>query len=540
MTDHFANFAVSQVASPALTTTSNSLTLSPGTGAKFPNAPFSVLLGDPTATYEIVQCTAISGDTLTITRHQEGTVAGNWGIGASVAQVVTAGNLTNIWSELDHRGVFNAKDYGAVGDGATDDTSAINATISACVAAGGGVVDLPPGIFATSGPIIISGDLVELRGAGAVAGNTNAARLGATIIQPMSGATYDAIRTPLPPTIGTAGYVVYGAHVRDLTIDCTHMTGTVSGQGNGLHFYGVRYGLVENVNVFHSPNWAFLFDGDSTNYAYNSSMFNCTAGQCAAGVRWSNSEQGVAINCIFEGANTACAAPQPYGSASPTTYAALIYCNTGWCRIISCNIGTSGSYTGEALLVDNGETCMIANNVFDAIHGVAIKLSAGGHTVVGNAIRGPGTTTAGPAISVGSSNNTIIGNVVQVVGAHMTYSVQEFSAQTNNVISGNVLVAGTSGVVAPNTGSTGLRIQNNSGYNPVGHSVAQPAIPASTTAQTNQSGVDCMVYVSGGTVSAIAVNGTTTGLTSGAFRVPSGATITLTYSSAPTWQWFGE
>jgi hypothetical protein len=46
-----------------------------------------------------------------------------------------------------------------------------------------------------------------------------------------------------------------------------------------------------------------------------------------------------------------------------------------------------------------------------------------------------------------------------------------------------------------------------------------------------------MVYVSGGTVSAIAVDGTTTGLTSGAFLVRPMGTITLTYSVAPTWVW---
>lgn len=47
-----------------------------------------------------------------------------------------------------------------------------------------------------------------------------------------------------------------------------------------------------------------------------------------------------------------------------------------------------------------------------------------------------------------------------------------------------------------------------------------------------------MVNVSGGTVTAIAVDGTVlTGVTSGVIMVPSGKTITLTYSSAPSWQW---
>lgn len=70
--------------------------------------------------------------------------------------------------------------------------------------------------------------------------------------------------------------------------------------------------------------------------------------------------------------------------------------------------------------------------------------------------------------------------------------------------------------------------------------MASPAVPASGTAQTNTSGTDCTVYVTGGTVTAVAVNGIATGLTAGAFRVPAGQTITLTYTAAPTWVWVGD
>lgn len=42
---------------------------------------------------------------------------------------------------------FNVKDYGAKGDGTTNDTAAIQAAIMACIAAGGGIVYFPPGIY---------------------------------------------------------------------------------------------------------------------------------------------------------------------------------------------------------------------------------------------------------------------------------------------------------------------------------------------------------------------------------------------------------
>lgn len=67
-----------------------------------------------------------------------------------------------------------------------------------------------------------------------------------------------------------------------------------------------------------------------------------------------------------------------------------------------------------------------------------------------------------------------------------------------------------------------------------------PTVPASGTALTNPFPFDTTVYVSGGTVSEIAIGGTSTGLTSGAFDVPAGQSITLTYSVAPTWVWVGN
>lgn len=73
-------------------------------------------------------------------------------------------------------------------------------------------------------------------------------------------------------------------------------------------------------------------------------------------------------------------------------------------------------------------------------------------------------------------------------------------------------------------------------YQGPGH-VASPAVPASTTALVNPLWRDAAVTVSGGTVTVIAVDGTATGITSGTVIVPSGKTITLTYSAAPSWNW---
>jgi hypothetical protein len=72
-----------------------------------------------------------------------------------------------------------------------------------------------------------------------------------------------------------------------------------------------------------------------------------------------------------------------------------------------------------------------------------------------------------------------------------------------------------------------------------GHWSGAPAVPASGSPRINTAYRDAMVNVHGGTVSAVSVDGTVlTGITSGIVMVPSGHTITLTYSAAPAWDWW--
>jgi len=66
-----------------------------------------------------------------------------------------------------------------------------------------------------------------------------------------------------------------------------------------------------------------------------------------------------------------------------------------------------------------------------------------------------------------------------------------------------------------------------------------PAVPASTVAATNNTGVPCLVQISGGTVSVVSVGGVALSVLSACVFVPAGGTIALTYAVAPTWVWYG-
>ena len=62
--------------------------------------------------------------------------------------------------------VVSVKDFGAVGDGVTDDTVAIQNAINAVGLAGGGTVFLPAGVYLTSNTLTISDSGIGLMGAG--------------------------------------------------------------------------------------------------------------------------------------------------------------------------------------------------------------------------------------------------------------------------------------------------------------------------------------------------------------------------------------
>ena len=67
--------------------------------------------------------------------------------------------------------------------------------------------------------------------------------------------------------------------------------------------------------------------------------------------------------------------------------------------------------------------------------------------------------------------------------------------------------------------------------------VNAPAVPGNGVAATNTTGSIVQVVISGGTLTAVVVNGVTVGTVAGTYLVPIGGTISITYSVAPTWTW---
>ena len=153
-------------------------------------------------------------------------------------------------------GIYNITDYGAIGDGMTTNTAAIQATIDAASGKGGGTVEVPPGIF-LSGPIHLA-DQINLHLAG-----------GATLrMLPLD--KYPGGTTDPENFIGGVG-------LRDVVISGS---GMIDGQGIPWWPYARMRGarrprmialsscdrvLIEQVTLTNSPMFHIAISGKSSN-----------------------------------------------------------------------------------------------------------------------------------------------------------------------------------------------------------------------------------------------------------------------------------
>ncbi|MEU3458843.1 glycosyl hydrolase family 28 protein [Streptomyces sp. NPDC006733] len=135
---------------------------------------------------------------------------------------VSAAQRTNTGNDPGVPAIFNVRDFGAVGDGSTNDTAAINKAITAANSAGGGTVQFPSGSYKSKNSIHMKSNVTILLDSGSA-------------IQGSSADTYDAAESnPYD------AYQDYGhSHFRDAMIWGDGLTniafvgsGTIDGGGN--------------------------------------------------------------------------------------------------------------------------------------------------------------------------------------------------------------------------------------------------------------------------------------------------------------------
>jgi hypothetical protein len=190
----FANQPTTTVASGGTTAPSSGTvqTWTVASSSEFPAASssatpptqFHVCDTAPAAVSEIIAVTNVSGTSWTVTRGAEGTTPVAHLSGFTVQQTVTAGALGQFLQSpgavvLDEGGaVFNVKAaaYGATGNGATNDATAVQAAVTAAINAGGGVVWFPVGTFLINSTIqVYSANNVKFDGPGTLSNGVSSA-----------------------------------------------------------------------------------------------------------------------------------------------------------------------------------------------------------------------------------------------------------------------------------------------------------------------------------------------------------------------------
>jgi hypothetical protein len=131
--------------------------------------------------------------------------------------------------------------------------------------------------------------------------------------------------------------------------------------------------------------------------------------------------------------------------------------------------------------------------------------------------------------------------VTSLVGV-VTTAIQN---QACNLSLGTVPSAGTAaaaGIGGPNSIqnlAAGTVVAAPSSVGSPGAALTAPSVPGSTTPIVNPYHGTVTVTVTGGTVTAVFVNGNQVGSGDGAYDVPQHGSISVTYSVAPTWTWTG-
>lgn len=176
------------------------------------------------------------------------------------------GRLKNLW--------FNVKDYGAVGNGSTDDTAEIQAAIDAAEAAvattGGATVFFPQGAYLVSSTLTVQSSNVNIMGLGA-AGDSNLPGSGngcGSMLTPSSSFADDTYVLDISSTSLTtplSGNQIKNIRIAEIaTLPTPDYYGGTPQQGvHGLRF-GAYRGIVEDVYIDNMTGDGITYQGKTS------------------------------------------------------------------------------------------------------------------------------------------------------------------------------------------------------------------------------------------------------------------------------------
>lgn len=482
-TEVFTNYAQTTAAGSSGTTapaTGTTETWTVASSASFPAASTvsgaTFHIADPSLPGEVIQVTNVSGTTWTVIRGAESTTPVAHATGATFKQVVTAGVL----STFRDTSWANILSFGADPTGTNDSTSAINAALNSLPISGspgvGGVVYFPAGTYKTTTTITCNAVApVYFMGDGPQVTRINYYGTGDCI----------SMYNNYTPAGGPASILVWGGGVEGMTIDGTNATGTTMA---GLHIGDMKYAAVRRVHIqnFSASGGVGLWQ-DNRMFWTEDCLFEVHVIGCPTAVLIDTHSTHTAHDNNVYDIGTSLANGNVNGvvlSGNSNCYHCRFHIHGGG---QSSSTGTAGYW-----LLLGGD----ATNCFMNLCELYMQMESDGG----------GTVSQGLIKTVGTSSITAHGLLSYQNGANVTAS--SINAQFK--------------FTGPIFGDNSLN-----------------ALTASTTfnAATPMNKPPQLMIVTGGTVSAIKINGITTGLTSGCFFIPSGTTYEIDCTVNPTVTW---
>lgn len=335
---------------------------------------------------------------------------------------------------FEYKVAIDVREHGALIDGITDDSVAIQAAIDAA-AVSGGIVKIPAGTSIISTAMILKTNVV-IEGAG----------VNLTTIKLSPNANCAAFETVDFSTLN-AGNTAAGPHsfaLRDMTIDGNKIYNATS---FGLKIYGYgfelsRLRIIECDNNGIYSKWStdvnHILPNDMMSTIYNVQVHDCTGD----GIYWNGPHSSTFINThvykssrgfVIEtnGSNTRLIGCSTYGVGQSWGF----YLNAPGTNLVSCLVQSAGTND-----ITGGQIFIGANNV--SIQGA--HLNSNGAGVTSDNVRGIVIGNATPVSGYGISVN-IVGCLAGSI--HLVNDNGGFIEGTVNQASGNVV----NGVASPNT-----------------------------------------------------------------------------------------
>lgn len=412
---------------------------------------------------------------------------------------------------------FAPETYGAKGDNTTDDTAAVKSAVNAAVAYaqahnGYAEVVLSPLTY------LLSGALTQ---GGATKGN---AQIPLPVIDPAVGQKITLVFRGTRDASAVPHWAQTVVQLSGAVLRSTLMTGTNDGTFGGASVIGgptpqQGYGMAGNDATF--SNMLIVIDGvtvvtpsDPTLIAFdlnglaeaNIISAAALANQLPSApvVPTHNWSMGIRMPAVNNNDN----------------------CNIGWMSV-------EGFFYGYVL---NEHTTFIRILSVYCIHGMYL-IGGGAHASCTGLYASMEVCQASLTIDPGTLCQVNIASLDIEDGTtpfNPSWHINDTGNQARGCIGFNRNPTGGTSLIL--VGGAFLKIEyNRQQVGALGGS--NPNVPASTVAYQNAFWRTAAVNVTGGTVTAITVDGVSALLTSGTFIVPAGRNITLTYSVAPTWNW---